>query len=256
MQLPELLKKPLRPLRELALKLIYARSGMPVVVNGVHLRVDPSVRFLFTPSYDPEVTSILDSKIKPGMCCWNVGANVGIHALQLAQRVGPSGTVIAFEPNPYAAEMLRRNLSFNGCADRVRIVQAAVGEVTGTTDFFVAGFDGMGRAQRPNPLLGETNRISVPVITLDSYVKSQPRRPDCIIMDIEGWEIGALRGARTLLTAKPSPLWLIELHPDAWQWSGHSRKDLETLLRECGLSAAALPPQEDPLSQYGHILIH
>ncbi len=230
---------------------------MPVVVNEFTFNVDPSVRFLFTRSYDPEIASILDRSLKPGMCCWNVGANVGIHTLQLAEKVGPTGTVVAFEPNPHAAALLRRNVEFNNYAGRVTIVQAAVGEVEGTTDFFVAGFDGMGRAQRPNPLLGEkTSRVSVPVVTLDTFVKSQRRRPDCIVMDIEGWEIAALRGARTLLASQPSPLWVIELHPDAWQWSGHSREDLETLLRECGVSAKPVSGQGDPLSQYGHVLLY
>ena len=131
---------------------------MPVLVNELSFNVDPSVRFLFPRSYDPEIASILDRSLKPGMCCWNVGANVGIHTLQLAEKSARPELVVAFEPNPYAAALLRRNVEFNNYAGRVTIVQAAVGDVEGTTDFFVAGFDGMGRAQRPNPLLGDKTR--------------------------------------------------------------------------------------------------
>lgn len=190
------------------------------------------------------------------MRCWNVGANVGIHTLQLAHRVGAQGSVVAFEPNPAAVELLRRNVQLSGYADRVTVVQAAVGERSGETDFFVAGADPMGRPGRANPLLGETTRISVPVITLDGYLKSQPGRPDCIVMDIEGWEIAALRGARTILELEPFPILIVELHQDAWEWSGHCREDLETLLREYNLSVQPLSGQGDPLAQYGRVVLY
>lgn len=246
----------MRPVREFALRVAYGRKGIPRNVNGVTFKVMPSARFSFPSSHDPEVASLLDIKVKPGMCCWNVGANVGVHTLQMANKVGSKGSVVAFEPNPNAASLLRRHVQLNGYDDRVTIVEAAVGETAGETDFFVAGSDPMGRPQQANPLLSSTTRISVPVITLDSYLKSQPRRPDCIVMDIEGWEVGALRGGRSLLRAEPLPLLIVELHYNAWEWSGHSRQDLETLLREYGLSVRPLSGQTEPLSQYGQVLLY
>jgi FkbM family methyltransferase len=242
--------------REFALSVAYGRSGLPCTVNGVTFKVEPSMRWSFPASHDPEVAAFLDTKLKPGMCCWNVGANVGIHVLQLAHRVGAQGSVVAFEPNPAAVALLRRHVELNGYDDRVTIVQAAVGEREGETEFFVAGADPMGRADRPNPLLPQTTRISVPVITLDGYLKSQTWRPDCILMDIEGWEIGALRGGRTILELQPFPIVIVELHPDAWEWSGHSRQDLETLLREHKLSVKPLSGQDDPLELYGRVVLY
>lgn len=256
MNLPELLKKPLRPVREFALCLAYGRKGISRKVNGVTFNVEPSTRFSFPSSHDPEVAALLDTRLKPSMCCWNVGANVGVHTLQLAKRVGSKGSVVAFEPNPDAASLLRRNVHLSGYADTVTIIQAAVGECEGETDFFVAGSDPMGRPQRANPLLALTTRISVPVITLDAFLKSQSRRPDCIVMDIEGWEIGALRGARSLLEAQSLPMLIIELHYNIWEWSGHSRQDLEALLREYDLLVSPLSGQTDPLWQHGQVLLY
>ena len=256
MNLPEPLKKLLRPLRELALRVAYGRKGMPRKVNGVTFTVTPAARFSFPSSHDPEVASLLGAGLKPGMCCWNVGANVGVHTLGMANKVGPAGTVVAFEPNPNAAALLRRHVDMNGYSDRVTIVEAAVGETEGEIDFFVAGSDPMGRAQQANPLLSSTTRISVPVITLDSYLKSQSGRPDCIVMDIEGWEIGALRGGRAILGAEPFPIVIVELHYNAWEWSGHSRQELETLLREYDLAVKPLSGQTDPLGEYGQVLFY
>ena len=164
--------------------------------------------------------------------------------------------MVAFEPNPAAVALLRRNVQLNGISDRVTIVQAALGERESETDFFGAGPDPMGRPGRANPLLGQTDRISVPMITLDSYLKSQTRRPDCVVMDIEGWEIAALRGGRAILELQSFPIFIVELHQDAWEWSGHSRQDLETLLREYKLSVRPLSGQDDPLGQYGRVVLY
>jgi len=38
----------------------------------------------------------------------------------------------------------------------------------------------------------------VPVVTLDAFAASRSRFPSWILMDVEGWEIAALRGAEWL----------------------------------------------------------
>ena len=71
-------------------------------------------------------------------------------------------------------------------------------------------------------------------------------------MDIEGWEIAALRGASTLLG---STRVAVELHPSAWPWSGHSRADLEQLLHDWKLVAHPLAGQADSLGQHGQVVL-
>ena len=161
------------------------------------------------------------------MEAWNVGANIGVYALQLAHLVGAAGRVVAFEPNPAAREVLVRNIARNSLQSRVEVVPSAVGSAPGTVDFYTSGADGMGRAGRPNPRLSATDRIEVPVTTLDAFASARGRLPDLVVMDIEGWEIAALEGARSHLGRTR---FIVELHPDAWQWSGHTRADLEGLL--------------------------
>ncbi|HSK79666.1 MAG TPA: FkbM family methyltransferase [Thermoanaerobaculia bacterium] len=226
------LKKVIRAMREVALTLATYRRGMTTTVNGVTMRIDARTRFSFSPVYDPGMTHLLSAEVGSGDECWNVGANVGVHVLQLAALVGPTGRVVAFEPNPEAASLLRRNIALNGFADRVDIVRAAVGQRPGITDFFFAGADPMGRPDKPNPLLSRTRRIRVPVTTLDELVGQRSAAPKCIVIDIEGWEVGALLGAESVLQLQPLPLLVFELHPDAWSWSGHSREQLEALIQK------------------------
>ena len=56
-----------------------------------------------------------------------MGANIGYHTLVMAAAVGRSGRVAAFEPNPAAAERLRRNVVLNGFSDRVSLHAEAAG---------------------------------------------------------------------------------------------------------------------------------
>jgi len=273
--LTDLLKKRLRPIlrevgfgrayacvfrsrdfaRETVLHLRTRRTGVQCILNGSRFQVDSRTRFMFPPVHDPGVVEAYARTLVPGDTCWNIGANVGEHVLQMARIVGPTGRVLAFEPNPEAAALLATNIQLNRYSERVSIVEIAIGQYLGTTDFYVAGANPMGRAQQPNPLLRRTRRITVPVKTIDSVLEDTQRLPDCVLVDIEGWEIAALLGAPRFLAAEPFPMLIIELHPDAWAWSGHSRHDLEALLKRYSLNLAPLSGQHDPLSQYGQVII-
>ena len=255
MQIPDRLKAPLRPLREVILRMATAGRGLRRTVNGFTFSVDPRTRYSFPPSHDPGVAKLLSTRPLAGAECWNVGANVGVHVLQLAERVGPTGRVVAFEPNPHAAALLKRNIHLNGYSARVEIVEAAVGEREAQTNFYIAGADPMGRPGLPNPLLSRTHRITVPVLNLNSYLAGRQTKPNCLIIDIEGWEIAALRGAEDVLRLDPLPLLIVELHPDAWEWSGHSRQDFESLLHAYKLEVVGLSGQADSLSENGQVLL-
>jgi FkbM family methyltransferase len=241
--------------RETALHLLTRRTGVQRIINGSTFQVDSRTRFSFPAIHDAEVVEAYAGTLVAGDTCWNIGANVGEHVLQMARIVGPTGRVLAFEPNPEAVAVLATNIQLNRYSDRVSIVEMAIGQYLGTTDFYVAGASPMGRAQQPNPLLRHTRRITVPVKTIDSVLEHTQCLPNCVLVDIEGWEIAALLGAHRLLAAEPLPMLIIELHPNAWAWSGHSRHDLEALLKRYSLHLAPLSGQHDPLSQNGQVII-
>jgi FkbM family methyltransferase len=250
----ELLKKPLRPVRDLGLHLVSYGRGLSRTVNGTTFRVDARSRLGFPEVYDRGVTDFLRSQLRPGDEVWNIGANVGVHVLQLCSIVGPTGTVVAFEPNKKAAALLRRNVNLNGYSNRVTIIEEAIGEQSGRVEFYISGADPMGRPDRPNPLLSRTRAVEVAVTTLDDFFDQRKVVPRCLLIDIEGWEIGALHGGQILLQSSLSAMLIVvELHPNAWSWSGHSREQLDTLLAKFGLAATALSGQQDPLAEHGQV---
>jgi FkbM family methyltransferase len=249
---PSSLRPLLRPIRELLLLAATRGHGVSRTVNGLSLRVDSRTRFNFVPNYDAPAAAFLRASVTNGSEIWNVGANVGVYALQLASWVGAEGKVVAFEPNPTAARLLATNLRLNQLERRVEVVEAAVGESKGEVEFYTYRADGMARAARPNPLLKRVAKIRVPVTTLDAFAADCGRVPAWVIMDIEGWEIAALRSARLLAGVSQ---FVVELHPSAWEWSGDKRGDLEALLTEFQLEPVSLVGQVDPLAEHGQVFL-
>jgi FkbM family methyltransferase len=247
------LRRGARVLLEAGLDRATRHTGVKRTVNGLPYRVTASSRHWFQPTYDGQVAAFLRARIQPGAVCCNAGANVGVYALQLAAWAGPSGRVYTFEPNPAAAAELRRNIHLSRLDARVEVIEAAVGDAPGTATFYASGSDPMGRMERPNPLLVETESFQVPVVSLDEYFRSRDVSPAWVVMDIEGSEIAALRGMRWLLRPPTGVRLVAELHPDAWSWSSDSRAQLEALLAGLELRPVALTGQRDPLAEHGMV---
>jgi len=224
------------------------------IVNEVRLRILPRFRHRFAPDYDAPVAAFLQQRIRPGMTCVNVGTNVGVYTLQFAHWSAPGGQVIAFEPNPNTAAVLREHVALNGLSRRVRVIQAAVASQPGRATFHASGTDGMSRLGTPNPLLVQTETVQVDVTTLDLFCDQTGVRPDWILIDVEGFEVSVLRGARRILSTTPAVGVVVEMHPDAWAIADTSRGDLERLLGDLKRCAAPLTGQTHALGEHG--LVH
>jgi FkbM family methyltransferase len=242
----------LRPWYERVLLVGSGGRGVRYEINGVTYRVDPRHRDRLGHAYDAPVAAVLRDAVRPGATCVNVGANVGVYVLQFAHWSAPDGAVIAFEPNPQAAAVLQRHVAMNRLEGRVQVVEAAVGGAPGDADLFTSGVAGMGRLGSPNPQLTDAKGMRVPVVTLDDHLTTLGVEPDWLFIDIEGFEIEALRGARRLLAGGlPTGGIVVEMHPEAWAEAGTSRDELEDLIRELGLVARPLMGQRDPLGEHG-----
>ena len=128
--------------------------------------------------------------VRPGGCVLEAGSNVGAHTLPLSKMVGPSGRVIAFEPQRIVFQMLCANLALNSLTN-VYAFWAAAGAQPGHVlippiDYSQDNnFGGLG-------LEGRTSGERVPQMTVDSL--GLPRL-DLLKADVEGMEVDVLRGA-------------------------------------------------------------
>jgi FkbM family methyltransferase len=245
----------LRPAYESVLDRSSRGQGIEWKINGVVYRIDPHQRHRLGENYDSALAAYLRSQVQPNCLCLDVGANVGVYVLQFAHWSRPDGRVIAFEPNPAARAVLARHVEMNDLASRVQIVGAAVGDQSGEGRFFTAEADGMARLGEPNRLLAEsTTAITVPIVTLDDFCREHQLEPDWLFIDIEGFEIAALSGAREVIARGRGKLRIIaEMHPNVWQSADTDRVRGESLLRELALRPVPLTGQADPLGDYGTV---
>src|SRR5271170_2183301 len=96
----------IRPVYESILMSLHSGKGIPWEVNGVEYRIDARERPRFARDYESQTAEFLSKRIKAGMTCFDIGANVGAYVLQLAHWSAPAGKIVAFEPNTGAREVL------------------------------------------------------------------------------------------------------------------------------------------------------
>lgn len=170
-----------------------------------------------------DMSFVLDT-LKPGDLFVDIGANVGSYTV-LASKVCGART-IAVEPDPGAAAALRRNIEVNGIADRVQVVEAALGASAGTIDFTV-GRDTMNRVAQP----GDGAVRQVDIRTLDDVLGGEV--PRVIKIDVEGFEADVFRGAAATLADYRLQSIVTECLD----------KDVRALLQSCGFEQAFYDPE-------------
>lgn len=165
--------------------------------------------------------ALIAPHLRPGMVAFDVGANIGYLSLYLRSRIGPSGELYSFEPEPENYAELESNLRRNGL-DNCHAVQAAVGPEEGSLTF-ATGLNGY------VPEDGAPG-ITVPVVTLDGIVaKHGLPRVDFVKVDVEGFELDVLMGMKGLLTRPDKPILYVEVHGRGEYPRGDPRRVCELL---------------------------
>jgi FkbM family methyltransferase len=74
--------------------------------------------------------------LTPGDHVVDIGANIGAFAILAGSKVGTTGRVFAYEPDPTTCERLRANVRLNGLENVVVVENCAVGAVAGRATFY------------------------------------------------------------------------------------------------------------------------
>jgi FkbM family methyltransferase len=141
---------------------------------------------------------ILAATLAPGSSCVDVGANVGDVLAEMV-RLAPEGRHVAFEPLPALAAALAQR--FPG----VDVRSVALADEAGRSSYahVVTRPGWSGLRERPMARDERVETIEVEVRRLDDELP-EDLAPALIKIDVEGAELGVLRGAReTLRTHRP-----------------------------------------------------
>lgn len=203
-------------------------------LQGFHTMPDDPFWFRFellTGRHEPETGLQLRRLIKPGMTVLDIGAHVGYYTRMASDIVGENGRVIAFEPNPHNHAMLKQNA---GNRSNVTLMQVALAEEEGTAELYdylmmsASGslhYDETLRdvqlsTQRDvdfAPRLDgdfEPQTYTVRTAPVDSLIQDEGvSKVDVIKMDIEGAEMGALRGMKETIANSPNLALVMEFNP-------------------------------------------
>jgi len=149
----------------------------------------------------------------------------------MAEKSGKRGRVIAFEPNPYTFNLLRKNISLNLLGSRVKAYNIAVSDNDKPVTLFQDGPE-----SRIISVSGQDMRnISIiPANSLDRLLEG--RKVDIIKIDTEGHEIEVMRGSVNLLRRKRGyPRFIfMELHPYRWDRQAQNSEAIMKSLRDSG----------------------
>lgn len=249
------LRRRLSPLYGEILNALTLGRGVTAEINGELFRLDPRFRGFIQPDYEADLAAILRARMKPGVCCLDIGAHVGVYALQIARWTAPTGRVFAFEPNPGTAAVLRRHIRANELEARVHVEQAALGRDSGTALLFGESGSGLSRLAAPNPDAPATaGGATVSVTTVDGYCSRHGLNPDWMLIDVEGFEFDVLAGAADTVRRRGRSLSIVmEIHPTLWPLTGWTPTAVAALFHSLGRRPIPLVGQRDPLSEYGSI---
>jgi FkbM family methyltransferase len=221
--------------------LLAGRGGLHAVLpGGERIRIDPAYRHI---GWNVAEYDAFRTAVRVGDTVLDVGANVGAYSVLFGSWVGDGGRVHAFEPATAALRGLRRHLALNGLEGVVRPVHAAVSDRTGWDS--ISGATAQGTAR----LGGTPNEGDerVRTVTIDDFCADERAAPSLIKLDVEGWELEALRGAReTIRRGGDGVAVFVELHPTVWAERGMDPAELRAELALQGLEARALRPVVDP----------
>ncbi len=160
----------------------------------------------FFGSYSPQeldflaTTAQLLGGARDGVTYFDVGANVGQHALFMSRRVA---NVIAFEPSAWACERFSANLKLNGITN-VRLFPTALGD-TDAQGELGSGFEGNSGSRSLTWTLAAEKMERVAIRRGDELVREEGiERLDILKVDVEGYEKRVLTGLKdTLMSDRP-----------------------------------------------------
>jgi FkbM family methyltransferase len=161
--------------------------------------------------HQPYVLRPLLQALEPGMTLFDIGAHYGMYTLYGAQGVGPCGVVHSFEPGPHQWRLLSENVRLNGLDDRVRLNRLALSDGEAPLGYREDRTGNLGASHVSRAAMG----VTVPAISLDAYCDgAEIDRIDVMKIDVEGYELPVLEGARGLM-GRSSPATILYECEDA-----------------------------------------
>ena len=173
--------------------------------------------------------------LKPGMTFVDAGANEGLYSVIAAHCVGPSGRVLAFEPQQSLAERFWENVRMNHLGN-VILEPVALGRAPGVSNLFQVSRRDIHATLRLRPDERSVGpEVVVPVRTLSDVLREHGvASVDGMKIDVEGSEIDVLEGFESWMNTAPPRFIIAECIDVNLARFGHRSRDLVGFLQAHG----------------------
>ena len=131
------------------------------------------------------LTEALAQVIKPGMLALDIGANLGYFTMVMADLVGPTGAVHAFEPNGRLVERLEQSITVNGFHAQAQVHAQALSDQEGSFRLVVPD----GEPKNGYLLPASEGEVGLQTRRLDSYADLLDADVIKIDADTSEWSI-------------------------------------------------------------------
>jgi FkbM family methyltransferase len=216
---------------------LYPKNSERVAVrHGVKYRLDISdyvehyIYFGFSDDSHEELFRLAKGK----RTIIDVGVNIGSVIMNLS-RHAPDAAIFGFEPDPKNFAKAAANISLNDFGN-ITLVKKGLGEKAAAVKLYRVNSanEGMNRILKNSEDAGGEE---IAIITLDAFSEENKLGDmDLIKIDVEGYELNVLRGARHILQTR-APLLFIELDDENLKAQGDSAGALLRFLQDLGYRA-------------------
>jgi FkbM family methyltransferase len=207
-------------------------------------------RILLAGQYEPRISQLYYSLIRPDADIIDIGANVGFFTVGGAKRLS-TGRLLAAEPTAEGFRRLTENVARNGVSEKVILFKGMVSQSKGQGNiFFVPGCEEYSSMNKPEHFAvrdREVSSESVPIECVDDLVDAYGLHPTVIKVDVEGAEFSVFSGAQHTLL-KHRPVVISELWRGPTRADGHSGSEIIQMLE--ALNYIVMDPH-DPQAKPG-----
>ena len=213
------------PLRALANACIRALLPTRLNYRGLQLALNPrdpvvsgALRFGL---YENGEVHFFERILRPGQTVVDVGANIGLYTALAARAIGPTGCVIALEPEPETFGFLQQTIAANGFSN-VELHQIAASANPGSARLY-RNPDNRGDSRLyDDPLLKDS--VAIETTTLDTLLHS--RSVDVLKIDAQGAEGLILAGATGMFDNSPNLTIVMEFWPYGLERTGYDARTI------------------------------
>jgi FkbM family methyltransferase len=209
--------------------------------------------------YETHTQMLLCKLLQRGDALLDIGANIGHLTLTGAWRVGVTGLVVAFEPNPFVYERVSRHIRMNGLESFVRVHNLALADKPGlfTLSVPIEGTGGgtLGKvgAEYSGKLAQQHQVRAVDGDDMCAGIE----KPLLVKIDVEGFESAVIKGLRSTIR-RLLPAMIVEAWPEHLANAGSSIHEFFALAGELGYQIFAVrsPLRVRGLTRTARLTLH